>query len=98
MLICRYGQPELLEDGSQLTVSSQAPVAYMMNFEAIHTTPVAYDGENTVCAVYRGVRNYSKDEISKLSDGTVSEALQQGIDIYPTSKLNEIKNNWNPEK
>jgi len=98
MLICRYGQPELLEDGSQLTYVTSAPVEYMMNYELLHTTPVGYDGENTIYAVYRGVRSYSKDEMSKLIDGTVSEAMQLGIDVYPTSRITEMKERWRPEK
>lgn len=98
MLICRYGQPELLDDGSQLTYVSSAPVEFMMSYEALHTTPIGYEGENTVYAVYRGVRSYSKDEMSKLIDGTVSDAMQLGIDVYPKSKINEIKGNWKPDK
>jgi hypothetical protein len=97
MLIYRYGQPELLEDGSQLTYVSPAPVDFMMNYEAIHTAPIGTDGENTIYAVYRGVRSYSKAEMSQLIDGTVMEAIQLGVDVYPTSKINEIKENWKPD-
>jgi methyl-accepting chemotaxis protein len=39
-----------------------------------------------------------KDEMGKLIDGTVSDAMQLGIDVYPTSKINEIKEKWRPEK
>jgi len=98
ILICRYGQPELLDDGSQLIYVSSAPVEFMMNYEPLHTTPIGFDGDKTIYAVYRGVRSYSKEEMSKLIDGTVSEALQLGIDVYPQSKLNEIKDNWKPDK
>lgn len=98
MLICRYGQPELLDDGSQLTYISPAPVDFMMSYEALHTTPIGYEGEHTVYAVYRGVRSYSKDEMSKLIDGTVSDAMQLGVDVYPKSKINEMKENWKPDK
>jgi len=97
-LICRYGQPELLEDGSQFVYSSPAPVDFMMSFEGMHTTPIGYDGEQTLYAVYRGVHSYSKEEMSQLIDGTVSEALQLGIDVYPTSKVESIKRNWTPSK
>lgn len=96
MLICRYGQPELLEDGSQLTYMSPAPVEFMMQYEALHTTPIGYEGDKTIYAVYRGTHTYSKEEMSQLIDGTVSDAMQLGIDVYPASKINEIKEQWKP--
>lgn len=98
MLIYRYGQPELLDDGSQLTYVSPAPVEFMMTYEAVHTYPIGRDGDNTIYAVYRGVRNYSKEEMSRLIDGTVSEALLLNIDVLTTSKIKEMKDNWKPDK
>lgn len=98
MLICRYGQPETLEDGTQLTYMSPAPVEFMMQYEPLHTTPVGYEGDQTIYAVYRGVHTYSKEEMSQLIDGTVSDAMQLGIDVYPASKIKEIEENWTPGK
>lgn len=99
-LISRYGQPELLEDGNQLMYSSPAPVDFMMKQEAIHTAPVGYDDTTgqTLYAVYRGVHTYSKEEMGRLIDGTVSEAMQLGIDVYSSSRINEMKDRWRPGK
>jgi len=92
MLISRYGQPVLLEDGSPLIYATNAPEDYMAEKETVHSNPVGMDDEGrTMYAIYRGVHDYDSVEMSKLLEGTIAEAIELGIETIAGDRLADIK-------
>lgn len=92
MLICRYGQPFLLPDGSPFLYATNAPVEYMEERGDLHTVAVDHDDNGmTLYEVYRGVSTYNDEEMSKLLDGTVSEAIDQGLETVDGERLAEYR-------
>ena len=94
MLICKYGQPQLLPDESIMFYETNAPEGYMMELETIHSIPVSYAGSKTVYKIYRGSHTYDTAEMSKLIDGTVADAKELGIDPITPTELREMKERW----
>lgn len=102
ILIGRYGQPELLENGTPAVLKSNIPVSLMLEQETLHCMPCGGKKENgvdlTFYRVYRGTHTYNTEEMSILIDGTVEEAKEIGIDTMPTDKLAHMKAAWGYEK
>lgn len=98
-LICKYGQPELLPDGSPMVYKTNAPVEYMLELESIHCIPVKYDVEDgvelTVYKIYRGSHTYNTKEMSVLIDGTVEDAKELGIETKTPDEIERMKQEWN---
>ena len=76
MLICRYGQPQLLPDGAPMIYKTNAPEEFMWEQETLHAIPIRYDGKATFYRIYRGSHTYDTKEMSLLIDGTVMEAKE----------------------
>ena len=97
-LICKYGQPELLPDGSPMIYKTNAPVDYMLELESIHCIPVKYGIENgkevVFYKIYRGSHTYDTKEMSVLIDGTVEDAKELGIDTITPDELERMKQEW----
>lgn len=78
ILIGRYGQPELIEDGEQAVLKTNISVERMLEQEAIHCMPCGGKEENGIevnfFRVYRGSHTYNTEEMSLLIDGTIQEA------------------------
>ena len=94
ILICRYGQVELLPDGSPLIYKTNAPVDYMMELESIHSIPVKYTDEATFYKIYRGSHTYDSREMSVLIEGTVADAKEQGIETLTPTELERMVSAW----
>ena len=94
VLICKYGQPQLLPDGNIMVYKTNAPEEFMWEQEAIHCIPVKYDGNATFYKVYRGSHTYDTKEMSILIDGTVADAKELGIETMTPAELAEIKARW----
>lgn len=100
MLIARYGQLEIVND---------APVAVPLRsdidsreLEAMHLQPTAktviMNGKPyTWHLVMRGSHTYDTAEMSRLIDGTVSEAKELGIDTMPPDELERMVQRWKRE-
>ena len=99
ILICRYGQPEHLEDDSEVVYKTNAPVTYMLEQEYIHCQPIGCKEENGKTTffykIYRGSHTYNTKEMSCLIDGTVAEAKELGIETITPDELREMKERWN---
>lgn len=100
ILICRYGQPERLEDDSEVVYKTNAPVTYMLEQEYLHCQPVGCkeegNGKTTFFyKIYRGSHAYNTKEMSCLIDGTVAEAKELGIETMTPDELREMKERWN---
>lgn len=99
VLICRYGQPETLPDGSFMIYKTNAPVEYMQELETIHSIPVRISEENgkevIFYKIYRGSHTYNTKEMSLLIDGTVSDAKELGIETLTPDEIERMKNSWN---
>ncbi len=91
MLICRYGQPELLPDGTPLVYKTNAPPEYMWELEVPHSIPAKFSEENgrqvVFYRLYRGSHTYDSREMSLLIEGTVSEAEGLGIETLTPDEL-----------
>lgn len=94
MLICRYGQPQLLPDGAPMIYKTNAPEEFMWEQENLHAIPIRYDGKATFYRIYRGSHTYDTKEMSLLIDGTVMEAKELGIETMTPAELAEMKARW----
>ena len=94
ILICKYGQPQLLPDGNIMVYKTNAPEAFMWEQETIHCIPVKYEDNATFYKVYRGSHTYDTKEMSILIDGTVADAKELGIETMTPAELAEMKERW----
>lgn len=94
VLICKYGQPQLLPDGSIMVYKTNAPEEFMWEQESIHAIPVKYEEKATFYKIYRGSHTYDTKEMSVLIDGTVADAKELGIETATPTELAEMKERW----
>lgn len=94
ILITKYGQPELLPDGSPLIYKSNAPVEYMIELESIHSIPVKYVEDATFYKIYRGSHTLDSREMSILIEGTVADAKELGIDTMTPNQIQRMVAAW----
>lgn len=102
ILISRYGQPELVEDGVQAVLKTNIPVSFMLEQETLHCSPCGSKIENgcelTFYKVYRGSHTYDSKEMSLLIDGTVQEAKDLGIDTVSPEEIRKMNERWELSK
>lgn len=94
VLICKYGRPQLLPDGSMMVYKTNAPEEFMWEQETIHCIPVKYEDNATFYKVYRGSHTYDTKEMSLLIDGTVADAKELGIETITPAEIAEMKERW----
>lgn len=94
VLICKYGQPQLLPDGSIMVYKTNAPEDFMWEQESIHAIPVKYEEKATFYKIYRGSHTYDTKEMSVLIDGTVADAKELGIETATPAEIAEMKERW----
>ena len=98
ILICKYGQPQLLPDGSPMVYKTNAPVEYMMELESIHSIPIKFSEENgkevVFYKIYRGSHTYDSKEMSVLIEGTIADAKEQGIETLTPRELAIMYEKW----
>ncbi len=94
VLICKYGQPQLLPDGSIMVYKTNAPEEFMWEQESIHAIPVKYEEKATFYKIYRGSHTYDTKEMSVLIDGTVADAKELGIETATPAEIAEMKERW----
>ena len=94
VLICKYGQPQLLPDGSIMVYKTNAPEDFMWEQESIHAIPVKYEEKATFYKIYRGSHTYDTKEMSVLIDGTVADAKELGIETDTPAEIAEMKERW----
>lgn len=83
ILIGRYGQPELLDNGEEAILKTNISVEKMMEQETLHCMPCGSKEENGIevnfFRLYRGSHTYNTSEMSVLIDGAIQEAKEIGI-------------------
>lgn len=94
VLICKYGQPQLLPDGGIMVYKTNAPEEFMWEQESMHCIPAKYEEKATFYKVYRGSHTYDTKEMSVLIDGTVADAKELGIETATLDELREMKERW----
>lgn len=94
ILVAKYGQPQLLEDGSILFYKTQAPVEYMDEQEFIHAKAVKFTEDAIFYKIYRGSHTYNTDEMAKLIEGTVADAKELGIDTATPTEIAHMQELW----
>lgn len=97
MMVSRYGQEEQI-DGCRVEMDSKIDVSAMWEQENIHVKPLGCKYENGevvyMYAVMRGVRTYTRAEMSQLISGTVDEARDLGIPTISDKDMEKILNAW----
>lgn len=83
MLISRYGQVLLSEDGKVTQIYSNAPENELLNSESIHVWAVGQKGNGTIYNVYRDTHTYNNVEFSHLLNGCIAECNEVGIPTDP---------------
>lgn len=94
VLICKYGQPQLLPDGDIMVYKTNAPEEFMWEQESIHAIPVKYEEKATFYRIYRGSHTYDTKEMPVLIDGTVADAKELGIETATPAEIAEMKERW----
>lgn len=94
VLICKYGQPQLLPDGDIMVYKTNAPEEFMWEQESIHAILVKYEEKATFYRIYRGSHTYDTKEMSVLIDGTVADAKELGIETATPAEIAEMKERW----
>ena len=94
VLICKYGQPQLLPDGDIMVYKTNAPEEFMWEQESIHAIPVKYEEKATFYRIYRGSHTYDTKEMSVLIDGTVADAKELGVEAATPAEIAEMKERW----
>lgn len=91
ILLDRYGTLLTDDEGKPytITVSSALDISKVEgHFKKIKDSS---DGRFTAYAVIKGSSDYDSAEMSRLIDGTVSEAKELGIETLPPEELERIK-------
>lgn len=95
ILICKYGQPQILPDGNIMIYKTNAPVEFMLEQESIHCIAIKFLYDSTFYKVYRGSSTYDTKEMALLIDGTVSDAQELKIDTISPEEIRKMKERWN---
>lgn len=90
ILICKYGQPQLLPDGNVMVYKTNAPVEFLLEQESIHCIAIKFLDDATFYKVYRGSHTLDTREFSLLLDGTISDAKELGIDTISTTEFERM--------
>lgn len=94
-LIAEYGYVD--EEIRNIVMDDSIP---WQKFDSIHLRPTSHtkvmdNGKlYRVYIVMRGSHTYNKTEMSRLIDGTVSEAKELGIETLPPEEIERLKNQW----
>ena len=102
ILIGRYGQPELLENGAPAVLKSNIPISFMLEQETLHCMPCGEKEENgvelTFYRVYRGSHTYDTKEMSQLIDWLIDEAKNVGVDVISDADRALLLEDWHEVK
>ena len=100
LMLQRYGQPLLNEDGSAVMISALSSIPQSTLIEHIgYVAPIATKGyvdgkEFTHYRVLKGSHEFDTREMSIFIDGIVSECKEQGIETLPPDQLEHMKSTW----
>lgn len=101
MLMSRYGQKELDENGKQLMFSVEESIPVLQRSD-IHCEIKGYGhvGEKTFIhyGLLRPTHTYTRQEMALLIDGTVQDALSLGIETIPPQQLQSMIDKWREHK
>ena len=99
ILITRYGQIEYLSDGVPLCYKTNAPVEYILELEDAHMKfkRMSDDGAY-MYIVYRGSHTYNTEEMSRLLEGTIQDAQEQGIETKTPDEIARLAALWGQQK
>lgn len=97
IMLARYGQRELVDDGPVI-FSTEVDPDQMLEVEYVHLQPIGSGQVNgrtfTHYAVIRGSHTYNTKEMSILIDGTVEEAKALGVQTLSPSEIERLKALW----
>lgn len=98
MLLCKYGQYAIENDALvHLIIREDIDVSGREDIHLSPTSSVKELDDGKLYRVYRlmrGSHTYNTAEMSKLIDGTVSEAKELGIETMTPDQIEEMKQKW----
>lgn len=98
-LITSYGQIDYLEDGQSIIYKTNVPPERIREFEEIHMQYFRRSEDGGYWyRVYRGSHTYDTKEMSKLLDGTIAEAKEQGIETRTPDEIARSLALWEQER
>ncbi len=80
LLITRYGQPYVDNEGCYITYKTLAPPEVVRESRDLHALPIKQIGNETVYQLYRGTGSYNTKEMSDLIDGAIAELSECDCD------------------
>lgn len=95
-LVCRYGP--LARDENGELIGAMIPVGQDISsfypYTRCYKTEI-YGGKECNCYLfYKRTRDMDKSEFSRLIDGTVSEAMELGIETKSREEIDSLLNSW----
>ena len=94
-LIREYGQYEFIDGFIPTILIASVYEDRLLDMEGVHWKPVARpDKEHVKLAFMRGSHTYNTEEMSRLIDGTVSEAKELGLETLTPQDLERMKSAW----
>lgn len=99
-LLRKYGQYALLDDKLQDFIVPEDLSDKVDEYEEVHLKPTSHTTTMANGKVYRiyyllrGSHEYNTYEMSKLIDGTVTDAKELGIETLTPVELNRMKEQW----
>lgn len=95
LLLYRYGQRSRDKDGNLAIIKTNADESELLEREDFHCWPIQNAPDGTPMYVLLGhSRFYDTKEMSVLIDGTVHEAMMQGIPTLTPNEIDEMKQKW----
>lgn len=94
-MITSYGQPVKAKSGAFETWKTNVPPEEMIEREFIHAKLVKVEeGGIYWYRIYRGSSTYDTKEMAILINGTISEAVELGIDPKPKDEIERFLERW----
>lgn len=98
-MIREYGAFMYEDDGNIATYAVKYKyVDKVLNDEKTHFKPIGFEGERVLLVLMKGSHECDTAEMSRLIDGTVSEAKELGIETMTPAELERLKAGWNTEQ
>ena len=95
MLVTKYGQLMYARD-DVACIKSNLTIEQVQEMEEPHLKFIQFSEEENAYFyyIYRGVRTYTSQEMSKLIEGTVADAKELGIQTETPEEIERMKQTW----
>ena len=98
IMICRYGQPFVTENGNEAVIKTNISERQMLENSMVHCMPCGQKYENgqevIYYKIYRGSSTYDTKEMSILLDGVVTECKDHDIETITDKEIERMNKMW----